>query len=139
MQHEIAVTEYGWLMTQNKHRQKDSHAGSASSVPCHQRWPAAGAWGGGYRHRDCTAIQCQNIHLLLKNLQLRDTLNQTHCLSSSALDVLLFQEFIRSSSLCTVSTPAVSCGRDFQRLVLCCVTKHLLFLFAVNLLTAALS
>lgn len=35
VQHEIAVTEYGWLMTQNKHGQKDSHAGSASLASCH--------------------------------------------------------------------------------------------------------
>jgi len=121
VQHEIEVTEYGQLLTQNRHKQKDNHAGSASLVSCHQKWLAADEWGGGYRHRDCTATLGQNSPLLLKNLQFRDILNETHGLSSLALNVLFFLEFIQSPSLCTVSTPTASCGREFQRFVLCWV------------------
>lgn len=102
-------------MTQNEHRQKDSHARSASSVSCRQWWPAEDVWGWGYGHSKHAAILCQNNPLVFKKLLLRDTLSQTHYLSSLVFNVLLLREFIRSPSLHTVSTPPASFGKEFQR------------------------
>lgn len=47
---------------------------------------------------------CQNSPLLLKNLQRRDSLSQSCCLSSLALSVLLFYDFIQSSSMHSFNT-----------------------------------
>lgn len=121
------MTEYGWLMTLNKHRQKDSHAGSASSVPCPQRWPPADVWGGGYGHSNHIAILHQNSPPLLKKLQLRETQSQTCCLSSLAFNALLLQEFIRflTHSFNTHSL----LWQGISQVNSLCVMKHFFFFF----------
>lgn len=98
-----------------------------SLVSCHQRWPAADAWGGGYRHRASTAVLVQNSPLLLKNLQLRITdplskFNSPQCIVIPGIHPFIF--FMHSFNTC----------REFQRLILCDVTKCFLVLFAVNML-----